>query len=361
MFFIMAKKIAGLLILLCAVLPAEEKKLATVAVVLPSPLGDRSFCDSAAEGVRRANAELPVKADIIETQGGVHEHETAMRSAVNKGYDLILGIGLDTQMMLDLAAEYPSQTFGSPSELYADKLPDNLASLMINVNKSSFLAGLAAGTLTKTGKVGAVCGGDAPGLNQFFYGFKQGVLVTRPDAKVYVSYLGFDFSNPTLGKKSAIALYDEGCDIIYQVAGLSGEGVLAAAAERKLYAIGVEIVQDSFYPGSIILSVIKRMDNSTYTLIDDYVKGTYRGGFRTLDIEDGASGLSWDTGADDFEKNGPADMVAQLPAIKAQIEAYRTRILSGEFKVYDALTEPLWDSLKGTSGNSKKKQRRMIK
>jgi basic membrane protein A len=67
---------------------------------------------------------------------------------------------------------------------------------------------------------------------------------------------------------------------------------------------------------------------------------------RTLDIEDGASGLSWDTGADDFEKNGPADMVAQLPAIKAQIETYRTRILSGEFKVYDALTEPLWDSLK---------------
>ncbi|MDR1949536.1 MAG: BMP family ABC transporter substrate-binding protein [Spirochaetaceae bacterium] len=324
--------------------PSGPKQV-TVAVVLPSPLGDRSFCDSAAEGVRRANAELPVKVDLIETQG-VHEHETAMRSAINKGYDLILGVGLDTQMMLDLAAEYPNQTFGSPSELFADKLPDNLASLLINVNKSSFLAGLAVGTLTKTGKVGAVCGGDAPGINQFFYGFKQGVLVSRPDARVYVNYLGFDFSNPTLGKESAIALFDEGCDIIYQVAGLSGEGVLAAAAERKLYAIGVDNVQDEFYPGSIILSVIKRVDNSTYNLIEDYVKGTYRGGFRTLDIEDGATGISWDTGADAFEKNGPADMVAKLPEIKTRIDSYRSRILSGEYKVYDALTEPLWDNLK---------------
>jgi basic membrane protein A len=323
----------------------EGEKKMSVAVVLPSPLGDRSFCDSAAEGVKRARAELAVTVDLIETNG-VHEHETAMRSAINKGYDLILGVGLDTQMMLDLAKEFPKQTFGSPSELFADNLPDNLASLMINVNKSSFLAGLAVGTLSKTGKVGAVCGGDAPGINQFFYGFKQGVLVTRPDAKVYVNYLGFDFSNPTLGKESAIALYDEGCDILYQVAGLSGEGVLAAAAERKLFAIGVDNVQDSFYPGSIILSVIKRVDNSTFSLIEDYVKGTYKGGFRTLDIEDGATGISWDTGATDFERNGPADMTAKLPAIKQQIDSYRKQILAGTYHVYDALTEPLPNNLK---------------
>lgn len=321
------------------------KELTTVAVVLPSPLGDRSFCDSAALGVQRANAELPVRVDLIETQG-VHEHETAMRSAINKGYDLIMGVGLDTQMMLDLANEYPDQAFASPSELYADSLPSNLASLLINVNKSSFLAGVAVGLLTQTDKVGAVCGGDAPGINQFYYGFKQGVLAVNPDCKVYVNYLGFDFSNPTLGKESAIALFDEGCDILYQVCGLSGEGVLAAAAERGLYAIGVDNVQDEFYPGTIITSVIKRVDNSTYDLISEYVNGTFQGGFRTLDLEDGATGLSWDTGVTTFADKGPADMVAKLPAIRTTVEDYRAKILSGDYKVYDALTEPLWDSLK---------------
>ena len=323
----------------------ETDTLTSVAVVLPSPLGDRSFVDSAAEGVRRANAELPVRVDLIETNG-VHEHETAMRSAINRGYDLILGVGLDTQMMLDLAGEFPRQTFGSPSELFAEHLPDNLASLMINVHKSSFLAGLAAGSLTRTGRVGAVCGGNAPGINQFFYGFKQGVLHVRPDATVFVNYLGFDFSNPTLGKESALALFDEGCDIIYQVAGLSGEGVLAAAAERNLFAIGVDNVQDSFFPGNIILSVIKRVDSTTFSLIEDFVNGTFTGGFKALDIEDGATGLSWDIGADYFERNGPAQMTAQLPAIKQLIDSYRTQILNGSFHVYDALTEALWDSLR---------------
>lgn len=324
--------------------PAEDRKV-TVAVVIPSPLGDRSFCDSANQGVIRANAELNAEVDLIETQG-VHEHETAMRGAINRGYDLIMGVGLDTQMMLDLAAEYPDQAFASPSELSADNLPPNLAALLINVHESSFLAGLIAGYMTETGKVGCVAGGDAPGINQFYYGYKQGVLAANPDAQVYVNYLGFDFSNPTLGKESAMSLYNEGCDIIYSVAGLSGEGVLQAAAETGNFAIGVDNVQDEFYPGSIITSVIKRVDNTTYQLIADYASGNFTPGFQTLGLKDGATGISWDAGYTTFEDNGPADMVAKVAGAKALVEEYKAKILSGEYKVYDALTEELWDSLK---------------
>ncbi len=323
----------------------EDDGLITVAVVIPSPLGDRSFCDSANEGVIRANAELPVRADLIETQG-VHEHETAMRGAINRGYDLIMGVGLDTQMMIDLALEYPDQAFASPSELSESNLPANLKSLLINVNKSSFLAGLIAGYMTETGKVGCVAGGDSPGINQFYYGYKQGVLTANPDATVYVNYLGFDFSNPTLGMESAVSLYNEGCDIIYAVCGLSGEGVLQAASETGNFAIGVDTVQDEFYPGSIITSVIKRVDNSTYQIIEDYVNGEFSGGFETLDLEEGATGISWDVGYTTFEDNGPEHMTAKVPGAKALVAEYREKILSGEYEVYDALTMDLWDSLR---------------
>ena len=324
---------------------AEDEGLVTVAVVIPSPLGDRSFCDSANQGVIRANAELPADVDLIETQG-VHEHETAMRGAINRGYDLIMGVGLDTQMMIDLAYEYPDQAFASPSELSADELPPNLKSLLINVNKSSFLAGLIAGYMTETGKVGCVAGGDAPGINQFYYGFKQGVLEANPDAEVFVNYLGFDFSNPTLGMESAVSMYNEGVDIIYAVCGLSGEGVLQAAAETGNYAIGVDTVQDEFYPGSIITSVIKRVDNSTYQIIEEFVNGQFEGGFQTLDLEDGATGIIWDAGYTTFEDNGPDDMVSKVPGAKALVEEYKEKILNGEYEVYDALTMDLWDSLK---------------
>jgi basic membrane protein A len=309
-----------------------------VAIVMPNPLGDRSFIDSSARGIERANEELPVEAVIIETQG-VAEHEAALRGAVQEGYDIVLGLAIDAGLFISLAEEMPDQKFGSPSEVFADSLPDNLAAYQINVHESSFLVGLIVGSLTESKTVGAVVGGDAPALNQFFYGYKQGVLEVCPDCEVLVSYLGFNFSDPTLGLETALAQYDQGADIIYQVAGRSGEGVLSAAAERDLYAIGVDSNQDYIHPGNVIVSMIKRVDITTYILIESVVNGTYKGGFSALGMAEGAAGLSWDEGSTDFEDNGPAEMVDKLPEIKELVEDYRTKILAGDFEVCDALSE----------------------
>jgi basic membrane protein A len=100
-----------------------------------------------------------------------------------------------------------------------DALPENVAAFQINVHDSSFLGGVIAGMLTKTKTVGAVVGGDSPGLNQFYWAYKQGVMEVCPDCEVLVSYLNFDFANPTLGKEAALGQYDQGADIIFQVAG----------------------------------------------------------------------------------------------------------------------------------------------
>ena len=178
--------------------PATTAPKFTCALITPNPLGDRSFIDAAARGIAKANAELPVKCDIIETNG-VSEHETALRGAIAQGYDLILGLAMDTDMFVNLAKEFPDQKFASPSEIFLDTLPPNMVAYQIDVHESSFLAGLIAGSLTKTKKVGAVVGGDAPGLNQFYYGYKQGVKEVCPDCEVLVSYLGFDFCQPDPG------------------------------------------------------------------------------------------------------------------------------------------------------------------
>jgi basic membrane protein A len=315
-----------------------EEAQVTAALLTPNPLGDRSFIDSAARGIERANEELPVQADVIETQG-VAEHEAALRSAIAQGYDLILPLAFDAELMLNIAAEFPDQKFASPSELFADELPDNLIAFQINVHESSFLAGLIAGSLTETKIVGAVVGGDSPALNQFFYGYKQGVLEVCPDCEVLVSYLGFDFSNPTLGKETAAAQYDAGADIVYQVAGRSGEGVLAASQEYGLYSIGVDSNQDFVAPGHVIVSMIKRVDITTFLPIEMVVEDTFTGGFQELGMADGAAGLSWDEGSTTFREEGPEDMVAQLDDIEALVEEYRTQILAGDYVVCNALTD----------------------
>jgi basic membrane protein A and related proteins len=333
--------VASLILSACGATPAATEPPAaaapqfTCALITPNPLGDRSFIDASARGIKKANEELPVKCDIIETNG-VSEHETALRGAIAQDYDLILGLAMDTEMFVNLAKEFPEEKFASPSEIFLDALPENMIAYQIDVHESSFLVGLIVGSLTKTKKVGAVVGGDAPGLNQFFYGYKQGVLEVCPDCEVLVSYLGFDFSNPTLGLETALGQYDQGADIIYQVAGRSGEGVLEAAAQRDLYAIGVDSNQDDIQPGHVIVSSLKKVESTTFDPIKLVVDGTFKGGFQRRGLKEGFAGLSWDEGSTTFEDQGPADMTAKIPEIKKLVEEYRTKILSGEFKVCDA-------------------------
>ena len=315
--------------------PAAQEPQFTCALITPNPLGDRSFIDASARGIAKANAELPVKCDIIETNG-VSEHETALRGAIAQNYDLVLGLAMDTEMFVGLAEEFPDQKFASPSEIFLETLPENMIAYQIDVHESSFLVGLIVGSLTQTKTVGAVVGGDAPALNQFFYGYKQGVLEACPDCEVLVSYLGFEFSNPTLGLETALGLYDQGADIIYQVAGRSGEGVLEAAAQRDLYAIGVDSNQDDIQPGHVIVSMLKKVESTTFDPIKLVVDGEFTGGFQRRGLKEGFAGLSWDEGSATFEQNGPAEMTEKLPEIKELVEEYRAKIVSGEYKVCDA-------------------------
>ncbi len=309
------------------------------ALVTPAPRGDRSFIDASIRGAEQAIAELGVAGTIVEASG-VPDQDAAMRSALSQNPDLVLGLAIEAETLLALAEEFPDQKFGVPSDIFVETLPDNVAAFQINVHESSFLVGVIAGSLSKTKTVGAVVGGDGPGLNQFYWAYKQGVLAVCPDCNVLVSYLNFDFNNPTLGKETALGQYEQGADIIFQVAGASGEGVISAAKERGLYAIGVDSNQDDIAPGSVIVSMIKRVDTSTFLLVKNTLEGNFKPGFSVIGLKDGATGLSWDDGSNTFAEQGPADMTANLADVKASVEEYRTQILSGALAVCDALVDP---------------------
>lgn len=317
--------------------PTEEPMMEFhFALITPNPRGDRSFIDASVRGVERANAELGLDGQIIETNS-IAEQETAIRAALAQGNDIILALAPDAETLLAIAGENPDQKFGVPSDIFVESLPENVQAFQVNVHEGSFLVGVVAGMMSETKTVGAVVGGDSPGLNQFFWAYKQGVLQVCPDCTVLVSYLAFDFANPTLGKEAALAQYDQGADIIFQVAGRSGEGVLSAAAETGKFAIGVDSNQDFIQPGSIIVSMLKRVDTSTFLLVKDALEGNFQGGFKQISIAEGATGLSWDEGSTEFEDNGPADMVAKLTEVKAEVESYRSQILAGTYEVCDAL------------------------
>ena len=185
--------------------------------------------------------------------------------------------------------------------------------------------------LTRTKTVGAVGGLDTPGINLFIVGFEEGVKSVCADCKLVRSYVG-DFSDPVTAKEQALSLYSGGADILYQVAGRSGEGVLQAAKETGNFAIGVDSNQDDLYPGTVIVSAMKRVDNAVFRLRQEARGRHLHRGLTTVAWRKAIAGLSWDVGvcSRTFDQNGPADMVDKLPAVRAAIDAAREQILSGE-------------------------------
>lgn len=311
----------------------------TFALVTPGAAGDGGFIDSAIAGTKEAETKLGVTGRVVEADS-VSQQASVLRSTVATHPGLILAPGLDPDSLLAVAKENPKQKFGVPSDIFVDKLPENVEAFAINVHESSFLGGYVAGTLTTTKKVGAVLGIDNPGLNQFFYGYKQGVLAACPDCTVTPSYLNGKFSDPSLGKEAALGLYQNGNDIVFAVAGLSGQGVFTAAKAQKQYAIGVDSDQDGDAPGTVIVSVLKRVDQTTLNLIKATKDGAFKSGFTAASMKDGVTGLSWDTGSTTFADNGPAAVTAKLPALQTKLAALRKQILSGELVVCDALNAP---------------------
>lgn len=320
--------------------PAVDNSDVSFAIILPNARGDRSFIDSAAAGAERAIAELGVTGTIIET-AGVQEHDAAIRRAIQDEPDLIITIAVDPSTIEEIADEFPDQLFAAQESFFpADPGYENLALFNIFTHENSYLAGIAAGMLTRTGTVGAVGGLDVPGINLFIVGFEEGVLSVCPECQLLRSYVG-DFSDPVTAKEQALGMYAQGADILYQVAGRSGEGVLDAAAETGNFAIGVDSNQDDLYPGSILVSAMKRVDNAVFSFVQSVVDGTYTPGVTNVGMAEGFAGLSWDVGicSRTFDAAGPADMVEELPAVRTAIAEARAAILAGELVVTNVQLE----------------------
>lgn len=324
------------------VMEAVDNSDISFHIILPNARGDRSFIDSAAAGAERAIAELGVEGVIVET-AGVQEHDAAMRRAVQEEPDLVITIAVDAAIVEEIVDEFPDQRFAAQETFFpAPPDYDNLALFNIYTHENSYLAGIAAGMLSRTGKVGAVGGGDFPGINLFIFGYEEGVKSVCADCEVVTSYIGGSnpFSDPVTAKEIALGMFDDGVDIIYQVAGRSGEGVLEAASETGNFAIGVDSNQDDTYPGTVILSAMKRVDNAVFTFVENIVNDTYTSGETVGGMGEGFAGLSWDVGvcSRTFDEFGPEDMTEKLPAVRMAIEEARAQILAGEIEVTNALT-----------------------
>ncbi len=310
---------------------AETEDVLKVALVVAGGLGDRSFYDSSNEGVERAQENLGVEGKVFECRNDPSLYSDQLVQASEYG-SIVAVVGFEFfDLVQEIAPEFPEVNY-----IYVDNELEgieNLTTISYKENEGSFLAGAMAAMLVKDGGlegigqegiIGMVGGVDIPVIRNFKAGYEAGVAYVDPEIKVETIFAG-DFEDPAKGKESALALYSMGADIVFQVAGKTGEGVFEAAEEVGKYAIGVDSDQRYINPDVIVASMIKGVGLSIYESIEKIQEGSFEAGKpQYYGIEE--NGVSLGYGTEDME-----DFVSE--EMKAQLEEIKSKIISGEIVV----------------------------
>jgi basic membrane protein A len=252
---------------------------------------DKSFNEAAYRGLERARAELGVQVTFIEPSEGA-DRESAMRSLAASGVDLVIGVGFIFGPDIErLALQFPNVKFAgidySPSPGFT--IPPNLVGLRFREHEGSFLVGAIAGLITHTKIVGFVGGMKIPLIRKFEAGYEAGVHYVCPTCRVMSAYAGSEpkaFADPPLGQELAAAQYGGGADVIFHAAGKTGDGVFAAARQRKARAIGVDSDQFDAAPCCVVTSMVKRVDVAVVDVIKDIIAHKFQGGLKELGLAD---------------------------------------------------------------------------
>ena len=290
---------------------------------------DRSFNAAAFRGVTRAAQDFPIVLRDAEP-GDPASLEPAMRAFAEVHYDLVVGIGFaQTPIVEAVAKDYPDIRFAIVDGV--SNLP-NVASLIFKEHEGSYLVGMIAARKSKSGTIGFVGGMDVPLIHKFEVGYEEGARAANPKIRVIQNYVGVTesaWNNPGKGKELALAQYGKGADVVFAAAGNSGLGVFDAAEQSGKLVIGVDSNQNWVKPGYVLTSMVKRVDNAVYQIIADLVQGKFQGGIHVYGLEDGGIGYAMDQYN---EKLVP-------PAVLAEVEAAKAKIIKGQIKVTDAMTQ----------------------
>lgn len=269
-----------------------------VAVVLAGFLGDKSFNDSAWEGIQRAQEDFNLEVKVMESSVPA-DWESNLIAMAQADYDLVIGVSTQIQEQVEKhAKDFPDTKFAVIDGVVKQ---DNVVSAVFAQNEGSFLAGAAAALFTQKTDIpnvngdkiiGWVGGMDVPVLHDFLVGYEQGAKYIDPETQILVSFAG-TFNDPLKGKELTLAQYSQGADIVMNVASNTGNGILEAAKETGNYAIGVDLDQDGVYPGSILTSMLKRVDVATYEIIKSVVEDNFQGGeVMRMNVANGGVGLT---------------------------------------------------------------------
>lgn len=324
----MKRLILLMLVLVSTLLLAKPSR---VAYVINGSLGDQSFYDSGYAGIKKLEQDFKVQTRVIECNFDPSLYYPSLVTAARwADVIFVISYGFEEELK-QVAMRFSNKIWVNIDTVVQDE-KGIISSVDYREEEGAFLAGVVAAMVTTMTNlpginpekiIGAVGGDDDIVIRSFVYGYEQGAKYVDPEVQVKVIYVG-TWDDPVKGKQAALQLYAEGADVVFQIAALTGFGVLQAAKEVGKYAIGVDSNQNPLVPGHVITSDLKEVGKSIYTIFKMILDGTFeRGKVYSFGVKEGMVGLSID---EYTRKILPEDVVQKIIDIQ-------NKVASGEIKV----------------------------
>lgn len=287
-----------------------DKPLTMVMITDAGGLGDKGFNDIIWEGMVRAGADFGFDVHCIESSEAAH-YGPNITSAAEEGYDIVVLVGfLFTDILPEIAPLFPDTHFVMIDGTVEG---DNVYSFKFHLEESGYLAGALAGLKSESNKFGVVGGIETPDVVAWESGFAAGIMTTRPDAEISITYVG-SFGDPGKAKELALAHYDAGADIVMEISSGGAVGVAEGAADAGKYFVATDKSKDSLAPGSEFTAALAKRDEAVYAVAKLIKEGKAEAGVTWLSTKDNIFSLPDDTA----ERYG-ADTMAIIDKLQGMI------------------------------------------
>ena len=287
---------------------------------------DKSFNEAAFNGAERWAAETGGTFRDIELQSEA-QREQALRRFAEAGMNPVVTTGFSMATPIaNVAPDYPDTIFVTIDGFVDPAAHPNVLSVLFSEHEGSYLVGMLAAMASESDVLGFVGGMDIPLIRRFGCGYAQGIKAVNPDATLIANFTGTTpaaWNDPVRGGEIALSQMAQGADVIYAAAGGTGLGVLQQADDAGIFSIGVDSNQNYLHPGSVLTSMLKRVDVAVF---DAFTAGAdLETGVVVLGLAEEGVGFA----IDEYNEHLITD------EMRAAVEEASEAIISGELVVHN--------------------------
>lgn len=302
---------------------SSETEKFKVALLTPGPISDAGWSAMAYKGLMAIEKDMG--AEVNNQQANDAQIRDAMRSYAQKGYNLVIGHGFEfNQPGVEVSKDFPKTVFVSSS---GGEISDNAGAFRFELEQGFYLAGMAAGLMTKSNKVAMIGGPQVPSIQSTFKAFKAGAESAKPGIVVIETFTGKN-DDIAAANQATLKAIEQGADFVIHQANAAAQGVFDACKTKGVMAFGANADQNANPSGIVVGSAVIVADPAFVSLAKKVKEGNYKGGIELYGMETGAIDFIWNEA---LKSKVPADVQAKIETAKADIKAGKLKVPMDKF------------------------------